>query len=104
MSPNIGRPRFKLILIVVHCIKGRMEKTQIERLLECMNIAKGLDANDVVRPFDARIEIDYRIQRFVKHGEAWSGTVPIPELKRVAIINLPLKKNVDASITLRAAQ
>lgn len=78
-----------------------MEKPMMDRVKECVEIVRALEEHGVTREFPGRIELDKRIQEYVKTGEPWAGTILFPELHRIGEVILPRRKHVVASINLR---
>lgn len=78
-----------------------MEKSQAERLHECVEMVRQLEELGVTRDLPGRRELDARIQEYVKEGIPWSGRIKFPEIHRFGNVLLPRKNTHHVNIDLK---
>jgi hypothetical protein len=78
-----------------------MEKSQVERLKECVDMVRQLEEVGVTRDIPGRRELDVHIQEYVKQGIPWSGRIRFPELHRFGDVILPRYARHHVSIDLK---
>lgn len=73
-----------------------------ERAREAVNLRKKLDELGLTTEHPGVQRLHDLLNEFVR-GEGWTGKVPLPTVRRVAIVKLSLTAHVESAIVLKVA-
>lgn len=79
-----------------------MDKTQNDRLHECLSIMKKITESLQLPAEDPDVsELRSKMNTYIKTGESWSGTVDFSKWGRIAHCNFPKLASKTVEVTLK---
>lgn len=78
------------------------DKPQGARVKECVVLWRKLTVDlGIPHTYEGMLELKEEIDKYIKTGEPFSGEIPIPAVGRTAVVNFPLERSKEVTITLK---